>query len=44
MASFLLGDPTFFERGQFILWPDERVVALRPDMGATLGELLTTSH
>lgn len=25
MASFLLGDPTFFERGQFILWPDERV-------------------
>ena len=23
MASFLLGDPTFFQRGEFILWPDE---------------------
>lgn len=24
MASFLLGDAGFFQRGQFILWPDER--------------------
>ncbi len=28
MASFLLGDPNFFQRGQFILWPDERATRL----------------
>lgn len=28
MASFLLGDPTFFQRGQFILWPDERATRI----------------
>lgn len=28
MASFLLGDAGFFQRGQFILWPDERASRL----------------